>query len=344
MNSNRSNKIISINELWQFFNHSSTLFCITGPDGYVQQVNPFFTELFGFSETQILSNPYISFIHDEDKEIAIECSRKLRTEVPVIRVKNRVRTSSGSFKKISWTCTYVPSQDFVYLIGQDYTDSYSKQGKTEKESFDKHKSILEAILIAQEKERTEIGQELHDHISELLTTIALYNKMALTDKMNTVEMVKKSLQVTEQAIAQVSTLSKLLLGPQLKQTTLYECICDLIANIQKHVNIKISFRASNDIESLSPALKLTVFRVLQDHLLDVLNNSTAKRVAISLQSTGKKLTLAIADNGKEKDGGSRKNCTNLNYILSRINGFRGMMDVTEKEGKEFRLQVKFPTQ
>src|ERR1044071_1876870 len=106
MTNTSKNKIISIYELWQFFNRSATLFCITGADGFLKQVNPHVVELLGFSEEQMLSTPYINFIHEDDRENSAVQSAKVRKETPVVMFQSRIRTFSGDFRWISWSATY----------------------------------------------------------------------------------------------------------------------------------------------------------------------------------------------------------------------------------------------
>ena len=52
----------------QFFTLSRDLFCIASTDGRFLRVNPAWTELLGHSEQELVSAPYIDFIHPEDRD------------------------------------------------------------------------------------------------------------------------------------------------------------------------------------------------------------------------------------------------------------------------------------
>ncbi len=65
----------------------------------------------------------------------------------------------------SWTATFIDDEDSVYLIGQDHTETHLVEEKLKTEKQGKHKMILEATLIGQEKEKIEIGRDLHDNIN-----------------------------------------------------------------------------------------------------------------------------------------------------------------------------------
>jgi PAS domain-containing protein len=50
-------------ELDQLFNLSSDLFCIAGFDGYFKRLNPAWEQTLGISREELLSRPYVEFIH-----------------------------------------------------------------------------------------------------------------------------------------------------------------------------------------------------------------------------------------------------------------------------------------
>ena len=122
MTTSPHNKIISVDELWQFFNHSANLFCIAGNDGYLKEVNPYVVKLLGYAEEELLSIPYLHFVHEQDRDFAGEQSALVLREGGAVQFQTRVLSISGGVKWISWTATYVQEGDSVYLIGQDLTE------------------------------------------------------------------------------------------------------------------------------------------------------------------------------------------------------------------------------
>jgi signal transduction histidine kinase len=58
-------------------------------------------------------------------------------------------------------------------------DRIKLQERLNVEMANKQKQITAAIIQTQEKERSQLGLELHDNVSQVLTTIKLYNEMLL---------------------------------------------------------------------------------------------------------------------------------------------------------------------
>ena len=63
-----SNKIISVEELWRFYNLSANLVCISGNSKYFNHINPSFAQLLDFTEEELVSTPYLDLIHPDDRE------------------------------------------------------------------------------------------------------------------------------------------------------------------------------------------------------------------------------------------------------------------------------------
>ena len=54
-------------QLERVFTMSVDLLCISGFDGYLKRVNPAWVRTFGFTEEELLSRPFIEFVHPDDR-------------------------------------------------------------------------------------------------------------------------------------------------------------------------------------------------------------------------------------------------------------------------------------
>lgn len=110
-------------ELELFFRYSPEINCLIGTDGYYRKVNPGFTELTGYSEKELTSRPFSSFLHPEDRfrsEQSLEGNKK---GVLTRGFENRYIAKDGSIKWIRWHSSQkMDSEGYLLGFGTDITD------------------------------------------------------------------------------------------------------------------------------------------------------------------------------------------------------------------------------
>src|SRR6266568_9582483 len=104
------------------FDLSLDLFCIAGFDGFFKLLNPAWEKTLGFTIGELLAQPYIEFIHPDDREATIAEGRKLAAGRQVISFENRYRSKDGSYRWLRWSATPAADRQFVYATARDVTD------------------------------------------------------------------------------------------------------------------------------------------------------------------------------------------------------------------------------
>lgn len=105
-----------------FFNNSNDLSCIANVDGYFEILNPQFEKLLGYSEEELLKNPFISFIHIDDISATLHELEKLKTGATSINFVNRYRKKNGDYLWFDWSTTPNPDTGKLYAIARDITE------------------------------------------------------------------------------------------------------------------------------------------------------------------------------------------------------------------------------
>src|SRR6476659_7085813 len=116
---------------------------------------------------------------------------------------------------------------------QDITGRREHEQRRLEQEIGKQKLLTQATIDGQEKERKEIGKELHDNIGQQLTTTKLYLDLAKnTADDTTLEMVNLSLRSISDVINDLRTMSHSLVPPSLGDLGLVESVYELIESIR----------------------------------------------------------------------------------------------------------------
>lgn len=133
-----------------FFDSSLDLLCVAGLDGYFKKVNPAFTEALGYSASELITKPFLKFVHPEDVEATIIEIEKLKHGIASIEFENRYRCLNGSYRRLQWTAAPSHRDEFIYAIARDITQSHAIKQQLLWQS--KH-DYLTGLLNRQEFER-----------------------------------------------------------------------------------------------------------------------------------------------------------------------------------------------
>ncbi len=128
-------------ELDRFFTLSLDMFCIAGTDGYFKRINPSFERTLGYTEKELLAEPFVHFVHSDDLEVTLDEIQKLSAGQNTISFENRYRCKDGSYKWLMWNSTAFPSQQLIYAAAHNITEN-----KRAEEELERSLSLLQATL------------------------------------------------------------------------------------------------------------------------------------------------------------------------------------------------------
>jgi PAS domain S-box-containing protein len=208
-----------------------------------------------------------------------------------------------------------------------------------KERLTRQKAMIHAALVAQEKERSEIGKELHDNLNQVLGAAKLYIEMAKTDDENREMCLEKSSGFIVNVIEEIRRISKTLSTPGMIMG-LVESIKILSDDLIAVHAIKIEFQEHGiNEDEMDEKLQLTIFRIVQEQLNNILKHANATCATINLSRQENKITLLISDNGNGCKILKDENGVGIINIKSRAELYNGSVTTESKPGEGYVLKV-----
>jgi signal transduction histidine kinase len=159
---------------------------------------------------------------------------------------------------------------------------------------------LNARLIdAQEHERKRLAQEIHDDFSQrfALTLITLRTLSDTTDNPQARSALADVIEEITLLANDLQALSHRLYAPRLKSLGLVPNLTALCKDVSRDRGIEVVCQHTDVPDDLSDKTVLTMFRVAQEALHNVVKHSGASKVEVQLTGTREWIGLTIADNG-----------------------------------------------
>jgi PAS domain S-box-containing protein len=140
-------------ELDRFFTLSLDLLCVATFTGMFLRVNPAWEKQLGLTPAELLSRPFMDFVHPDDQEATGRALTTLETGAQIVGFENRYRTRDGSYRWLEWAVAPVPGEGVVYGAARDITDR-----KRADEAQKQHARTLELARREQEDNAARLAQ------------------------------------------------------------------------------------------------------------------------------------------------------------------------------------------
>ena len=205
---------------------------------------------------------------------------------------------------------------------------------------EQEQEIMKATLEAQEKEKKRLSHEIHDGLQQTILTAKLNFESAWSKKDLHQKRYETGLQYIEKAITEARELSHTLIPMQLNEYGVVQSIHNLIEATRQ--DIDIIFFENLEERRLDKVSELSLFRIVQEAINNILKHSNAKEVFIQLIYTPSKTSLTIEDDGKGFYPEEIKNGYGLSSMRNRALSIRGRFEVHSSPGKGSFISVEIP--
>ena len=212
MSSETSNRVQALEELDRFFNLSLDMMCVAGFDGYFKRVNPSWQRVLGYTEAELLSRPYMEFVHPDDREATVETASKVSAGIHVVYFENRYLHKDGTVRWLLWAAASYPEQAVVYAAARDITERKASEETMARLVHELELSKLRTEQAAQAKSAflANMSHEIRTPLNGILgmTTLALETKLTPRQR-EYVAIVKSSAESLVAIVNDVLDVSKI---------------------------------------------------------------------------------------------------------------------------------------
>ena len=117
----------------RFFATSIDMLCFLDFKGYFKRLNPAWERTLGFTRQELMSRPFIEFVHPDDRERTLQQNREVREGGKALAFENRYLCKDGSFRWFRWNAAPDAAAKVIYSVARDITDS--KRAEEEREQL-----------------------------------------------------------------------------------------------------------------------------------------------------------------------------------------------------------------
>lgn len=198
------------------------------------------------------------------------------------------------------------------------------------------RTFSQILLAAREEEKKQISSALHDEIGSaavILTSLLSMVKESVQagDKQQALKDISKLDEQIKDCVERVKTIIVSLRPPALESVGLVGAVRELLENASRYSGLKHKFVFEEDDDvGLSDNVKITLYRVVQESLNNILKHSQAKTVKVSLKRGKDTVLLKISDDGVGFNIPRQRSIKNV--------GLLSMRDSVAYLGGEFRIK------
>ena len=202
---------------------------------------------------------------------------------------------------------------------------------------------LEAVLEAQETERSRIARELHDGVVQQIGSVILksrnmLSKLNLLDTKESQELLKS----LENSNKDLRNISHQMMPRALKELGIIAALNDLLEGSLSLSNIEFNLEHFNIEERLPQKIEITIYRIIQELINNIIKHSQATEVNVQLFTTSNAVVLIVEDNGVGFSSNKNKNGVGLLNISSRLNMVKGAVNFEPSPKSGTLVTIKIP--
>ena len=321
---------------------------ITDAEQRITWVNDAFTTITGYEAEEVMGKIPGHFLQGEETDPAAVAylNEKIKNKQPFdCKLINYTKSGRKYWVHIKGQALFNEQgkAEQFFSIQDDVTEMMELEDKLIDERITRQREITGAVISAQETERAEIGKELHDNLNQLLAVAKLYIQMAKKSETKHDVYLDRSCGLIVNVIEEVRRISKALVVPGMHEIGVIDNIHNLVNDLSDIHPVEFLFHSDPLLsELLDKKLQLTIFRIVQEQVSNILKHAHASHAVIDLVLKGNFVDLLITDDGVGNEVNAPSSGVGIINIKSRAAISHGTASIASSPGKGYELHVSLP--
>jgi PAS domain S-box-containing protein len=337
-----------------FYENAPDMFHSLNKDGIVIDCNETGARMLGYRKEEIIGRPISDFFTAQTKKIDDEEFPKLKhRRVHLDREREFVRKDGSTFTASLNIYTEVDDNGELVktkAIARDLTER--RRVEELKKSREQLRSLSAYLERAREEEKKRIARQIHDELGHALTTLGLdlswLSSRLSRDRdgldIDTLRLRTQAMsELIDATVQTVQRISSELIPGVLDHLGLSEAIKWQVDKFRERTGIKYSMSIDPENIMLDQSSSLTVFRIFQETLTNIIRHADAEEVHVGLKESDSTLELEIKDNGKGIEMSQISSPESIGLIgmreRARILGGRVMISGSPGEGTTVKVFI-----
>lgn len=157
--------------------------------------------------------------------------------------------------------------------------------------------LVNHMVCAEERERRNLSFQMHNQMGQDLSALKIYLGI-LNNKHGDSDELDKGRLIVERLLERMHNIAELLCPPGLEDFGLIPILENMVSHYRSILDATIVTDLSITEDALSADNALTLYRVVQEALTNIVKHAEAKNVHIVLSNDDAKISLSINDDGK----------------------------------------------
>lgn len=324
-------------------------------NGNISSWNKGAEQIYGYSANEIIGKSYTIFFSENNisefnylYHLSITAA-KGRYEDEGWRYKKNGTTFWANVILTGLTGSSNKIENFI-SITRDLTERKKVESRLLESEFELRK-LTAQIQFAREAERQNIAREVHDQlgqfftginltVSYLMDTLGSNKKISIEQVLNELSIIKTYI---DQGVEKVRDISGKLRSYILDHLGLVPAIQEYCREIERISNLKCRVNCSIDSLNLDNDRNITLFRIIQEALTNVIRHADANEVILEISHNEDKLCIIISDNGKGIKGkNDSENSMGLLGMKERAIYLNGELEILSTAGSGTSIHLQIP--